>query len=133
MPPNWAKWNLRRAAAVKKSRLLRRSSGNPPVSRVGFDCRFGVKLAVLWAVESSLPLISDGSKHFKSLRKLAGKGKATTVMHITWFDPECIQAFKSGTGPPRWRPVSGFFTARLMRNPSRVGPFVPTCKIGISL
>jgi hypothetical protein len=32
---------------------------------VGFGRHFGVKLAVLWAVESSLPLISDGSKRFK--------------------------------------------------------------------
>ena len=65
-------------------------AGTATPLRVGFGRRFGVKLAVLWAVESGLPLISNGSKHFKSLEKLTGKGKATNVMHITWFDPECI-------------------------------------------
>jgi hypothetical protein len=90
MPPNWARWNLPPAAAVRKSRLFEIRRGTQLFQWVGFGPRFSVKLAVLWAVESSLPLISDGSKHFKSLRKLTGKGKATNVMHITWFDPECI-------------------------------------------
>jgi hypothetical protein len=58
--------------------------------RVGFGWRFGVKLGVLWAAGSGLPLINDASKSFKWLRKLTGKGKATNVMHITRFDPECI-------------------------------------------
>ena len=66
MPPNWAKWNLPPAAAVEKSRFFDRSRREPSTSqRVGFGCRFGVKLEVLWAVESGLPPNSDGSKHFK--------------------------------------------------------------------
>jgi hypothetical protein len=48
--------------------------GTDPALRVGFDGCFGVKLAVPWAEESGLPLISDASKLFKSLRKLTGKG-----------------------------------------------------------
>ena len=73
-----------------KPKFFGPQSGNPAPWRVGFGRHFGVKLAVLWAVESGLPLISDGSKQLKSLRKLTRKGRATNVMHITWFDPECI-------------------------------------------
>ena len=66
MPPIWAKWNLPPAAAVEKpgfSVIPRR--GTESARRVGFGGRFGVKLAVLWAGESGLPLTFDGSKHFK--------------------------------------------------------------------
>jgi hypothetical protein len=38
---------------------------HPVAERVGFGRRFGVKLAVPWAVERGLPIISDGSKLFK--------------------------------------------------------------------
>jgi hypothetical protein len=43
--------------------------------RVGFNRRFGVKLQLLWAVESDPPPIDRDGKHFKWLRKLAGKGE----------------------------------------------------------
>ena len=43
---------------------------------VGFNLRFGVKVSILWAVESG-PVPVDGvSNRFKSLRKLAGKAEA---------------------------------------------------------
>ena len=42
------------------------------------------------AVEDGLPIISDGGKRFNWLKKQTGKGEATEVMHITWFDPGCI-------------------------------------------
>jgi len=45
--------------------LAREASRHPVAERVGFGGRFGVKLGVLWAEESSLPPISDGSKSFK--------------------------------------------------------------------
>jgi hypothetical protein len=52
-----------------------RAAGPEPAlfRRVGFDRRFGVKLAVLWAEELGLPPISYGSKRFKWLKKLTGK------------------------------------------------------------
>ncbi len=42
--------------------------------RVGFNPRFGVKLAVLWVVESGLPPVSEGGKHFKWLKKTDREG-----------------------------------------------------------
>ena len=102
MPPARANWNLQPAAAVERSRFFPSPRGTWSPEQVGFGCRFGVKLGVLWAVESGLPLILDGSKHFKYLKKLTGKGKATNVMHITWVDPGCINAFKFGTDLPNW-------------------------------
>ena len=65
MPTNEEIWNLQPAAAVEKPRFFSSSPGNLSPERVGFARRFGVKLGVLWAVESGLPLIQDGSKHFK--------------------------------------------------------------------
>jgi hypothetical protein len=64
--------------------------GTRAAGRVGFGLHFGVKLAVLWAVRGGLPLVSEGGKRFKWQKKLTGKGEATNVMHVTWFDPECI-------------------------------------------
>ena len=56
MPPIWAKWNLPPAAAVENQQRFRsRRRGTGSARRVGFGGRFGVKLAVLWAVESGLP------------------------------------------------------------------------------
>jgi hypothetical protein len=43
----------------------------------------------------------------KYLKKLTGKGKATNVMHITWVDPGCINAFKFGTDLPNWHAEPG--------------------------
>jgi hypothetical protein len=50
---------------LKKRVFLNLAGWNPDSPRVGFDRRFGVKLGVLWALESGLPLMQDGSKHFK--------------------------------------------------------------------
>jgi hypothetical protein len=41
-------------------------------------------------LKTEVPLIFDGSKHFKWLKKPAGKGETTEVMHIAGFDLECI-------------------------------------------
>ena len=47
-----AKWNPLPAAAVKKPRFFNRDPREPSLfARVGFGRHFGVKLAVLWAVE----------------------------------------------------------------------------------
>ena len=43
---------------------------------VGFNRRFGVKVSMLWAVESGLVPVYDVSNRFKSLGKMAGKGEA---------------------------------------------------------
>ena len=73
--PNWANLNLPPAAAAKKAEVFQYVGAEPRLSaRVGFGPRFGVKLAVQWAVEFGFPPISCGRKHFKSLKKLAGKG-----------------------------------------------------------
>ncbi len=50
---------------LKSRRFSALRRGNPAFSAGWLWPGFGVKLAVLWAVESGLPLISDGSKHFK--------------------------------------------------------------------
>jgi hypothetical protein len=42
---------------------------------VGFGRAFGVKLEVLWAVETRMKLHYVGCKHFKWLRKLTGTGE----------------------------------------------------------
>jgi hypothetical protein len=66
-----------------------RPSATPPIApygprRVGFNLRFSVKLALLWAAESD-PLrdFRDG-KHFKKLIKMAEKGEFAKrdVYHI---------------------------------------------------
>jgi hypothetical protein len=33
--------------------------------------------------------------------------KATNVMHVTRLDPECINAFRFGTGLPNWHAEPG--------------------------
>lgn len=58
--------------------------------RVGFGPRFGVKLAGYGLWRAASQRFFDGGKRFKWLQKLTGKGKAADVMHITWFDLECI-------------------------------------------
>jgi hypothetical protein len=42
--------------------------------RVGFGPCFSVKLGVLWVVESGLPPVSEGGKHFKWLKKTDREG-----------------------------------------------------------
>jgi hypothetical protein len=55
---------------------------------VGFNLRFGVKVLILWAVESG-PVPVDGvSNHFKSLGNWLGRVKPPKVMQITLTDPE---------------------------------------------
>jgi hypothetical protein len=41
------------------------------------------------AVESGLQLGSEGQP-LQMAEKMTGKGEATNVTHVTWFDPECI-------------------------------------------
>jgi hypothetical protein len=70
--------NLPPAAAAKKAEVFQPGSAVGPgtrlVRRVGFGGGFGVQIAALWAEERGLPLFSDGSKHFKWLKKLTAKG-----------------------------------------------------------
>jgi hypothetical protein len=47
-------------------------------------------------------------------------------------DPECIYDSKSGFGLLQVASGVWVFVALVLRNPSHVGQFVPTCKIGIS-
>jgi hypothetical protein len=49
-----------------------------------------------------------GQQVLQTAKELTGKGEAAKVMHITWFDPECIWAFEPDAGLRRWHPVSGF-------------------------
>src|SRR5207245_11003101 len=90
------------------------------------------KASRLWAVERACRELSRSSKRFKWLTKISGKDKSTEgdVDHIE----------RSGVHlrlQIRLRPAqvaSGVwvFVALVLRNPSHVGQFVPTCKIGIS-
>jgi hypothetical protein len=57
---------------------------------VGFNRRFGVKVSILWAVESGPVPVYDVSNRFKSLRKLLGRVKPPKVIQITLTDPEHI-------------------------------------------
>jgi hypothetical protein len=44
--------------------------------RVGFGCRFGVKLARLWAFEGTSSSLFDGAKGLIKLTKVAETGKS---------------------------------------------------------
>jgi hypothetical protein len=57
--------------------------------RVGFGCRFGVKLARLWAFEGTALSLFDGANRLKKLTKVAETGqKPQNVTNITLIDPE---------------------------------------------
>jgi hypothetical protein len=55
---------------------------------VGFNLRFGVKVFVLWAVESGRVPADGVSNRFKSLGNWLGRVKPPKVMQITLTDPE---------------------------------------------
>jgi hypothetical protein len=86
----------------------------------------------LWAVEGRLPEVNDYGKHFKSLTKMAAKGKLvkSDVHHVERF--EVHLGFQNRPRPAQVAPSVWVFVALILRNPSLVGPLVPTCKIGIT-
>ena len=68
MSPIQAQRNFPPAAAVEKFLYPGSWPRTRRARRVGFSDRFGVKLAVLWAEESGLPLLFHSAKYFKSLK-----------------------------------------------------------------
>jgi hypothetical protein len=57
--------------------------------RVGFNCRFGVKLAGLWALEGISQPTSGSANCLKKLTEVSGTGKKPqNVTNITLTDAE---------------------------------------------
>jgi hypothetical protein len=110
--------------------LIRRAL---PPRRVGFGRSFSVKLAGLWAIEGNLPSIFGNGKRFKWLIKLTGKGEAAKrdAYHIDRSGARLGSQIR--LRPAQVASGARVFAALILRNPSHVGRFVPTCKIGISL
>jgi hypothetical protein len=90
MPPIQPIWNQNTPTGLPSARILTGSMALPGAQWVGFNLRFGVKVSMLWAVESGLVPVDGGSNRFKSLGKLAGRVKPPKVMQITLTDPERI-------------------------------------------
>ena len=75
---------------LKNRDFSTKPSGTQPFQWVGFGLKFGVKLAVLWLLRAACRSFLTAATFFNWLKKQTGKGEATRVMHITWFDPGCI-------------------------------------------
>ena len=93
---------------------------------VGFNLGFGVKVSVLWAVESGPASIDGVHNRFKSLRKMAGKGEAAKrdADHID--RPGAHLGYQIRLRPTQVTSGVWVFAALRQRIPSYVGRLVPT-------